>query len=163
MVTISELYELSENYWKEYFILFKACAPEVFHTSVIEGIWSPEKILRHLLGSLIQINNNALKTEKLESYLNFDFTVNPDDKFSLEQIEKEYYRLNEVIHKGIAEITEELENEIIILGKEEIKRGRFLLLLFAHEHSHFGQVTWILKRATNWTHQDMRKIMKEKS
>ncbi|MBN1330287.1 MAG: DinB family protein [Candidatus Heimdallarchaeota archaeon] len=162
MVTISELYELSKNEWKEFFILFRACDSEVFHKSIVEGSWSPEKIFRHLLSSLIQINNNALLTEKLESDLLIKYNENPDDRITLEQIEKEYYRINEIVQKGMTEITEELENQNIKLGKREMKRSRYLLFLLAHEHNHFGQIIWILKRATKWSFEDIMNITQKK-
>ncbi|MFW9921913.1 MAG: DinB family protein [Candidatus Thorarchaeota archaeon] len=161
MVTISELYALSENEWKGFFSLFRKCDEEIFHNSIYEGSWSPENIFRHLLDSLVQINNNALLTEKLESNLTIKYNENPEDRIALDQIEEEYQRINTVIKKGMDEITAEKENELIKMGQREIPRVRYLIFLFAHEHNHFGQVIWILKRATKWTTDEIFKMMNE--
>jgi len=158
MVSISELYKLSENEWSGYFKLLKACDEEVFHKSIIEGSWSIEKILRHLIDSLIQINNNALDTQEITSDVTIKYDENPDDKIPLKIIEEEYHRINKIIKKGIEKITDKNEKENIIPGKKEIPRGRYLIHLFAHEHNHFGQVIWIFRRLTKWSMEKVIEI-----
>ncbi|MFW9921912.1 MAG: DinB family protein [Candidatus Thorarchaeota archaeon] len=162
MVSVSKLYEFSEKEWENFFILFRECDEEIFHKSIFEGSWSPENILRHLLGSLVIINNAALLTEKIETKLTFWFTENPEEKITIDQIEEEYHRLNEIVKKGMAEITPVKENELITFNKREMPRIDFLIMLFNHEHSHFGQLLWILKRETNWTTGDVFKKIDEK-
>ncbi|NHJ86145.1 MAG: hypothetical protein FK734_11835 [Asgard group archaeon] len=161
MVSIIELYNLSENEWLSYLKLLKACNEEIFHKSLIEGSWSIENILRHLIGSLIMINNNALNTEKVSSELNFLYTDDPKDRIPLEKIEEEYLRINTIVKKGIEEIDEEKEKENIKFGKNEIPRGRYLIHMLAHDHNHFGQVIWLLRRQTNWSMEEIRKILNE--
>lgn len=162
MVSVSKLYEFSEKEWKDFFILLKECDEEIFHKSIFEGSWSPENILRHLLGSLVLINNTALLTEKIETKLTFWYTENPNEKITLDQIEEEYHRLNEILKRGMAEITPEKENEIIKMNNRELPRIDFLIMLFNHEHGHFGQLLWIIKRVTNWTSTEVFKIIYEK-
>ena len=151
MVSISKLYKLSENEWLSYFKLLKACDEEIIHKSIIKNSWSIEKILRHLLDSLIQINNNALDTEEISSDITIKYNEDPKDKIPLEVIEEEYHRINYIIKQGMEKITEKLENEPIFLGEREIPRGRYLIHLLAHEHNHFGQVIWIFRRLTKWS------------
>jgi uncharacterized damage-inducible protein DinB len=159
MVKIIDLYDLEVTNWNNMFVLFKACDNSIFHESVIEGTWAPEKILRHLIDVLININNNALDTEKLESKIRINYTQNPDDRISLEELEKEFQRINKVIRPGMEKISEEKESEIVTLYGRENPRGAFLSYLFTHNQKHFGQIIWILKRATNWTYQDIYEIL----
>ena len=159
MVKLIDLYDIEVKYWNNMFTLFKACDKSIFHDSVIEGSWAPEKIIRHLIDVLININNNALDTEKLESKLIIKYNENPEDKIPLEELEKEFQRINKVVRPGIEEIIEEKESEMVTLYGQERPRGLFLTQLFIHNQNHFGQITWILKRATNWSMKDMFEIL----
>ncbi|NHJ47428.1 MAG: DinB family protein [Asgard group archaeon] len=163
MVKIIDLYDLEVTNWHNMFSLFKSCDKSIFHESAIEGTWAPEKILRHLIDVLININNNTLDTEKLESEIGINYKENPDEKISLEEIKKEFQRINNVIRPGMEKITEEKELETVKLYGRENPRGPYLSYLFTHNQKHFGQIIWILKRATNWSFQDIHDILnKEK-
>ena len=144
--------------------LFKHCDREFFHQPIMENSWAPEKILRHLLTTLLYINNDVLgQKNKLDSPLKIKASDFPDDKIALETIEKEYLRIAPSIREGIENFTEEKEQELFPVGEKQLPRGQMLLWLLIHEQNHFGQINWILKRRTGWTLADILKITSSNS
>ena len=156
MFDLSEYYKLVEKDRNDYFKLFKLAPKDVIHKSFTDDSWSAELIFRHNLSVLNWFKTLVPNIDFKESTLATKYGEKPEDSFSLEEIEKEYYRISPIIAEGISKMTVEEEEEILKSPYGDSQRYKRISGLLNHESNHLGQVAWIFKRLTGWTDQDIR-------
>ena len=156
MFTLADYYELVEKDRNLYFKLFKLVPEEIFHKSYDEDTWSAELIFRHLLSTLNWFKNLVPDIDFEDTKLGFQYGTIPEDTVSLQDLEEEFHRISTVIIEGIKKMTPEQEEEMLDTGFSERPRKLSIAGLLHHEANHLGQVTWIFKRLSGWSDQDIR-------
>ncbi|MBY9002252.1 MAG: hypothetical protein KGD64_15135, partial [Candidatus Heimdallarchaeota archaeon] len=91
-----------------------------------------------------------------DSLLATKYGEKTEDSFNLEKIEKEYLRISPIVAEGIEKMTAEEEEEILKSPYGDSPRYKRIAGLLNHESNHLGQVSWIFKRITGWSDQDIR-------
>ena len=156
MFNLSEYYKIIENDRNDYFKLFNLVSEDVFHKSFTDDTWSSELIFRHNLSVLNWFKNMIPNIDFEESPLATKYGEKTEETYSLEEIEKEYHRISPIIAEGIANMSEEEEDEILESPFGDSPRYKRIAALLNHESNHLGQVIWIFKRITGWSDQDIR-------
>ena len=156
MFRLKDYYELIEKDRALYFKLFKLVDEEVFHKSYEKDTWSAELIFRHLLSTLNWFKNLIPNLDFEDTKLGFKYGTLPENTVSLNDLEKEFERISIAVREGIEKMTPEEEEEELDSGFGPRPRSKAIAGLIQHESNHLGQVTWIFKRITGWTDQDIR-------
>jgi len=156
MFSLADYYKLVEDDRNEHFKLFKLVTEDVFHKKYTEDTWSAELIFRHLLSTLNWFKNLIPNVNFEDTKLGFQYGTLPEDKVSLDELEKEFQRISLAVYEGIKNMTDEQGEEIIDTGFGKRPRKRMIAGLINHESNHLGQAVWIFKRISGWTDQDVR-------
>ncbi len=156
MYRLIDLFNSTEKERNRFFCLFKELSEDVWHTKLEEKLWSPENIFRHLLATLQWLKNYLPDTEVEDSSLGLEYGKEPEGKYSIEEVEKEFNRISSLIKLGIEKLTAEQEDEELESMFGMAARSHLIAGLLMHEHNHFGQVTYIIKRATGFSDQELR-------
>ena len=155
MFTLHDLYVYAETERSKILELFKKADKEHLYFTAFEGTWSPELIFRHLLSSLKWLSGYLPGEAIEEPECSMPWGVIPEDKVTIEQLIASFAVTSKIINERIENLTvEEAEEKIEAWG--ELKPRKILILgLIEHDHSHFGQILWLLKRSTGWTDKEI--------
>ncbi|MCE7743262.1 MAG: DinB family protein [Candidatus Heimdallarchaeota archaeon] len=156
MYRLIDLYNATEKERNRFFLLFKELDEDVWHTKLEEKLWSSENIFRHLLASLLWLHKIVPDVEIEDSPLGIQYGQEPEGKYSIEEVEKEFSRVSSQIKIGIKQLSEEQEDEEIESMFGMTPRSHLIAGLMMHEQNHFGQVTYNIKRATGYSDQELR-------
>ena len=156
MFALTDYYEMVEKDRALYFKLFKLVDKEVFHKTYEKDTWSLELIFRHLLSTLNWFKNLIPNVDFEDTELGFKYGTLPNDTVSLEDLEKEFERISTAVREGIEKMTPEEQEEELDSGFGPRPRSKAIAGLIHHESQHLGQATWIFKRISGWTDQDIR-------
>ncbi|MHA2357623.1 MAG: DinB family protein [Candidatus Heimdallarchaeaceae archaeon] len=156
MISIHQLYNIVEEDRKKIFGFFKKIDKKHFYESVIENVWSPELIFRHLLMNIYWMLVKLPDDDSTEpSNLAIDLEDEVTDQATLEEIIEEFDRISPILGERLSSLTLEQEEEDIDMWKGKMQRRIYLVKLINHEHRHFGQIQWLLKRSTGWTDDEI--------
>jgi hypothetical protein len=150
MISLLHLYKIVEEDRNKHFSFFKKIDEKHFYDSIIENVWSPELIFRHLL------MNIHWMLEKLPDYsmeppkLAFDLGEEVNDRATLDEIMAEFDIISPILCEKLSSLTLEQEEEDIDMWKGKMQRRIYLVRLINHEHRHIGHIQWLLKRSTGW-------------
>ena len=155
MFTLHDLYVYAEETRAKILELFTKADKEHLYFTAFENTWSPEYIFRHLLSSLKWLSGYLPGEQIEEPEYSMPWGVTPEDTVTIEQLIDSFAVVSKIINERIKNLTiEEAEEEVEAWG--ELKpRKRLILGLIEHDHSHFGQITWLLKRSTGWTDKEI--------
>ena len=158
MYRLIDLYKATEKERNHYFLLFKELDKEVWHTKLGEKLWSSENIFRHLLASLQYLKTIIPGVEFEDSSIGIQYGQEATGKYSIEEVEKEFQRMSSKIKDGIENLSEAQEDEKLEtgFGLGMMQRSNLIAGLLMHEHSHFGQVTYTIKRVTGYNDDELR-------
>lgn len=159
MYRLIDLFNSTAKERNHFFLLFEKLPEEVWHAKLQEDLWSPENIFRHLLSSLLWIQNYLPDVEIEDSPMGLEYGTEPKGKYSLREIQNEFERVNTVLKKAIEKFTEKDEDFEIKTEFGKNTRANLIAGFLTHEHSHFGQVTYIIKRYTGKSDQELREIL----
>ena len=155
MISIQHLYSIIEEDRKKLFSFFKKIDKKHLYSSIIENVWSPELIFRHLLMNLhwmlVKLPDDSLEPSKLA--INLEEEVH--DQASLDEIITEFDIISPILSERLSSLTSEEEEEDIDMWKGKMQRRIYLVRLINHEHRHLGQIYWLLKRSTGWTDDEI--------
>ena len=155
MISIQHLYSMVEEDRKKLFSFFKKIDKKHLYNSIIENVWSPELIFRHLLMNihwmLVKLPDDSLEPSKLA--INLEEEVH--DQASLDEIITEFDIISPILSERLSSLTSEEEEEDIDMWKGKMQRRIYLVRLINHEHRHLGQIYWLLKRSTGWTDDEI--------
>ena len=155
MISIQHLYSIVEEDRKKLFGFFKKLTKIHFHDSIIESVWSPELIFRHLLMNiywmLVKLPDSSAEPSKLA--INLEDEVN--DQASLDEVIAEFDTISSILNEQLSLLALEQEEEDIDMWKGKMQRRIYLVRLINHEHRHIGQIQWLLKRSTGWTDDEL--------
>ena len=155
MISIQNLYNIVEEDRRKLFGFFKKIDKKHFYDSVIESVWSPELIFRHLLMNinwmLVKLPDDTSEPSKLA----IDLEQEVNDQASLDKIIAEFDIVSPILSNRLSSLTVEQEEEMIDMWKGKMQRRIYLVRLINHEHRHIGQIHWLLKRSTGWTDDEI--------
>jgi uncharacterized damage-inducible protein DinB len=155
MFTLHDIYDYAETQRSKILELFKKADKEHLYFTAAENTWSPEYIFRHLLSSLKWLSGYLPGESIEEPEYSMPWEVIPEDTVTIEQLISSFATTSKIINERIKNLTvEEAEEKIEAWG--ELKPRKMLLLgLIEHDYTHFGQITWLLKRSTGWTDKEI--------
>ena len=155
MFTLHDLYVNSEEKRAKILELFTKVDKEHLYFTAAENTWSAEYIFRHLLSSL-KWTSGYLPGEVIdEPEHSMPWGVVPEDTVTIEQLIDSFAIASKIINERIKNLTaEELEEGVEAWGKTT-PRKKLVLGLIEHDHGHYGQITWLLKRSTGWTDKEI--------
>ena len=159
MYRLIDVYNATEKERNHFFLLFKELDKEVWHAKLGEELWSSENIFRHLLASLQHLKTVIPNVEFEDSTLGIQYRQAARGKYSIEEVENEFHRISPKIKAGIESLSEAEEDEELEtgFGLGKMHRSHLIAGLMMHEHSHFGQVTYTIKRVTGYNDNEIRK------
>ncbi|MHA1551825.1 MAG: DinB family protein [Candidatus Heimdallarchaeaceae archaeon] len=155
MISIQHLYSIVEEDRKKLFGFFNKTNKKHFHDSIIENVWSPELIFRHLLMNIYWMLEKLPDSSAEPSKLAFDLENEVNDQASLDEVLAEFDTISPILNEQLSLLTLEQEEEEIDMWKGKMKRRIYLVRLINHEHRHIGQIQWLLKRSTGWTDDEL--------
>ncbi len=163
MYRLIDLYNATERERNHFFLLLEQLPENVWHAQLGEKLWTPEHIFRHLLGAFIWIGNTIPGVEIESSPMGLTYGKEPEGTYTLEEIKAEFAKVSSIIRPAMEELTSEIEDEEIEteFNSSKTTRAKLIAGLLTHEHSHFGQITYIIKRFTGKTDQDLRELLFE--
>ena len=161
MFSIQHLYSIVEEDRMKLFGFFKKIEKKHFYDPVIENVWSPELIFRHLLMNiywmLVKLPDDFSEPSKLA----IDLDQEVKNQASLDEIIAEFEIISPILSKRLSSLTNEQEEEDIDMWKGKMQRRIYLVRLINHEHRHIGQIQWLLKRSTGWTDKELYGVEEE--
>ena len=155
MISIQHLYSIVEEDRKKLFGFFKKINKKHFHDSIIENVWSPELIFRHLLMNIYWMLEKLPDSSAEPSKLAIDLEDEVNDQVSLDEVITEFDTISPIFNEQLSLLTLEQEEEDIDMWKGKMQRRIYLVRLINHEHRHIGQIQWLLKRSTGWTDDEL--------
>ena len=155
MISIQHLYSIVEEDRKKLFSFFKKIDKKHFYDSIIENVWSPELIFRHLLMNIHWMLVKLPDSSSDPSKLAVDLGEEVNDQASLDEIIAEFNIISPILSQRLSLLTSEEEEEDIDMWKGKMQRRIYLVRLINHEHRHIGQIYWLLKRSTGWIDDDI--------
>lgn len=155
MISIQHLYNIVEEDRKKLFGFFKKIDKKHFHDTLIENVWSPELICRHLLMNIYWILVKLPDSSPEPSKLAIDLEEDVKNQVSLDEIIAEFDIISPILEQKLSLLTPEQEEEDIDMWKGKMQRRIYLVRLINHEHRHIGQMHWLLKRSTGWTDDEI--------
>jgi len=155
MISIQHLYNIVEEDRRKLFGFFKKIDKKHFYDSVIENVWSPELIFRHLLMNIYWMLVKFPEDSSEPSKLAIDLEQEVNDQASLDEIIAEFNIISQILSNRLSLLTPEQEDEDIDMWKGKMQRRIYLVRLINHEHRHIGQMHWLLKRSTGWTDDEI--------
>ena len=155
MISIQHLYSIVEEDRKKLFGFFKKIDKKHFHDSIIENVWSPELIFRHLLMNISWMITKLPGGSEEPSKHAIDLEEDAEVRVSLEEIIVEFDTISPILSEQLSLLTLEQEEEDIEMWKGKMQRRIYLVRLINHEHRHIGQIQWLLKRSTGWTDDEI--------
>jgi uncharacterized damage-inducible protein DinB len=155
MISIQHVYSIVEEDRKKLFSFFKKIDKKHLYNSIIENVWSPELIFRHLLMNihwmLVKLPDSSSEPSKLA----IDLEEEVNNQASLDEIIAEFNIISPILNERLSSLTSEEEEEDIDMWKGRMQRRIYLIRLINHEHRHIGQMHWLLKRSTGWTDDEI--------
>lgn len=148
MISIQRLYSIVEEDRKKLFGFFNKTNKKHFHDSIIENVWSPELIFRHLLMNIYWMLEKLPDSSAEPSKLAIDLEDEVNDQASLDEVLAEFDTISPILNEQLSLLTLEQEEEEIDMWKGKMKRRIYLVRLINHEHRHIGQIQWLFKRST---------------
>ena len=140
-------------------MLFEQLPEDVWYAKLEENLWSPENTFRHLISCLLWIQKYLPDVEIEDSPLGLEFGKEPEGRFSLEDMKNEFERINSILKEAIEKLTPEDEDFEIETSFGKNTRAKSIAGFMTHEHGHFGQITYTIKRYTGKTDQDLREML----
>lgn len=159
MYRLLDLYDSTVKERNHFFLLFEQLPEEVWHAKLEEKLWSPENTFRHLLSSLLWVQNYLPDVEIEDSPLGLKYGTEPEGKFSLEEMKEEFAKVSSILRSAIKELTPEEEDFEIETSFGTNSRAKLIAGFLTHEHSHFGQITYTIKRFTGKSDQELRELL----
>ena len=155
MISLLQFYNIVEEDRKKHLNFFKKIDEKHFYDSVIENVWSPELIFRHLLMNIHWMLEKLPDYSMKPSKLAFDLGEEVNDKASLDEIIAEFDIISPILCEKLSSLTLEQEEEEIDMWKGKMQRRIYLVRLINHEHRHIGHIQWLLKRSTGWSDKEI--------
>lgn len=155
MISIQHLYSIVVEDRKKTFGFFKKIEKKHFYDSLIENVWSPELVFRHLLMNIHWMQEKLPGDLSTPSKLAFDLGEEVNDHATLDEIIEEFNIISPIFKEQLSSLTLEQEEEDIDMWRGKMQRKVYLVRLINHEHRHLGQIQWLLKRFTGWTDKEI--------
>ncbi|MHA1952342.1 MAG: DinB family protein [Candidatus Heimdallarchaeaceae archaeon] len=155
MISLHHLYDIVEEDRKKLFSFFKKIDKNHFYDSIVENVWSPELIFRHLLMNIHWMLEKLPDYSMEPSKLAFDLGEEVNNRVTLDEIIAEFDIISPILCEKLSSLTLEQEEENIDMWKGKMQRRIYLVRLINHEHRHIGQMHWLLKRSTGWTDDEI--------
>ncbi|NPD87136.1 MAG: DUF664 domain-containing protein [Asgard group archaeon] len=155
MISLLQLYNIVEEDRKKHFSFFKKIDEKHFYDSIIENVWSPELIFRHLLMNIHWMLEKLPDYSMEPSKLAFDLGEEVNDRATLDEIIAEFDIISPILCEKLSSLTLEQEEEEIDMWKGKMQRRIYLVRLINHEHRHIGHIQWLLKRSTGWSDDEI--------
>jgi uncharacterized damage-inducible protein DinB len=155
MISIQQLYSIVEEDRKKLLGFFSKIDSKHFYDSIIENVWNPELIFRHLLMNIHWILSKLPDSSPEPSKLAIELGEEAINTASLDEIIAEFNFISPVLNERLSLLTHEQEEEEIDMWKGKMQRRTYVIRLINHEHRHIGQMYWLLKRSTGWTDDEI--------
>ena len=155
MISIQHLYSIVVEDRKKTFGFFKKIDKKYFYDSLIENVWSPELVFRHLLMNIHWMQEKLPGDISTPSKLAFDLGEEVNDQATLDEIIEEFDIISPIFKEQLSSLTLEQEEQDIDMWRGKMQRKVYLVRLINHEHRHLGQIQWLLKRFTGWTDEEI--------
>ncbi|MHA1197940.1 MAG: DinB family protein [Candidatus Heimdallarchaeaceae archaeon] len=159
MYRLVDLYDSTVKERNNFFLLFEQMDEEVWHAKLEKELWSPENTFRHLLSSIAWIQNYLEDVKLEESPLALKYGTQPEGKYSIQEMKEAFEKVNSVLKPAIEKLAPDDEDFEIESSFGKNTRAKLIAGFLTHEHGHFGQITYTIKRFTGKSDQDLRELL----
>ena len=155
MISIQQLYSIVEEDRNKLLSFFEKVDREHFYDSIVDNVWSPELIFRHLLMSIHLILERLPNGSPEISKLAVGLGENVNNQANLDEVIAEFNIISPTLNERLSLLTHEQEEEEIDMWRGKMQRRIYLVRLINHEHRHIGHIQWLLKRSTGWSDKEI--------